>query len=478
MILSHPYLIYRHSENDWPSLRSHIQPLYVVASKDFDNVLDLLIKQEQEKERSFFSALCGSTSPIPDDIKSNMQTLYNSQDYSKLATYLDAFQKDLIHDQRTIEEVLNDLDKYYSIFTFKNDEARIRNFFSHYSIQPNQTIASVFEALSEELQKGKDVETEKQRKVLKQAVDSLQIKFTSGAGKRLGLDYQFTKSDLTQKTIKSKTGMKTLDQWMASVLRGLFGGSTGEIAINGAVTGMLTSTSGLNPDTDVVQYWSAELTRDIKSEKLVDTQEHYEDLKKIEQAINTTGGYVIHYSAKFGEGTDLKVKGDAAYDQRLNELRSMLEDLQAEGYEDFLFTFANTVKGFIADDRWEDVKTSLIQFVAIWMFDDIIPNLRQEMEQNKNVALNFYNIRGKTIVSSELFRYFKEYFDSLTIKGQRPRPTPILITRTSYLFSRADEEAAQKTSDPWQETYNIAMTKTKMGLKLKGHNVIQEILNT
>ena len=272
--------------------------------------------------------------------------------------------------------------------------------------------------------------------------------------------------------------MKTLDQWMASVLRGLFGGSTGEIAINGAVTGMLTSASGLNPDTDVVQYWSAKLTRDIESEKLVDAQEHYEDLKRIEQEINTAGGYVIHYSAKFGEGTDLKVKGDAAYDQRLTELRNMLEDLQAEGYEDFLFTFANTIKGFIADDRWEDVKTSLIQFVAIWMFDDIIPNLRQEMEQNKNIALNFYNIRGKTIVSSELFTYLKEYFNSLTIKGQRPRPTPILITRTSYLFSKADEEAAQKTSDPWQETYNIAMTKAKMGLKLKGNNVIQEILNT
>lgn len=476
-IISHPYLIYKESRSDWPEIESHIQPSYVVAVKEFDNVLDLLINQERTKETTFFKSLCSSSSPIPPSIKGELTNLFNSGRYSEFATYLDAFQKNLVSDKQTVKQALQALDQYYSLFTFKKDEARIRDFFAHYTIKPNQSIAEVFEALAEYLSEGKDIETKGQRQVIQEAVSSLKIKFETGAGKRLGPDYRFSNEDLTTKSIKSKTGMKTLNEWMASVLRGLFGGSTGEVAIDGKVTGMLTSKSGLNPDTDVVQYWSASLTRDIESEGLVAAQEHYEDLAQIEQDIHNSGGFVIHYSAKFGEGTDLKVKGDAGYDQRLKEIRGMLEDLHAHGYEDFLFTFANTVKGFIADDRWEDVKTSLIQFVAIWMFDDIIPDLRSEMTANQNVALNFYNIRGKTIVSSELFQYLKDYFDSLTIEGRRPRPAPITITRSSYVFTDTDRQSVKLAEDPWQKTYDIAMSNMKMGLKLKGNNVIQTILD-
>lgn len=477
-IISHPYLIYKSSQDDWPEIKNHIQPSYTVAVKEFNSVLDLLIQQERKKEKAFFEGLCSAESPIPPSIKEELLNLFNSNKYSQFITYLDAFEKGVIKDKVTVQEALKALDDYYALFTFKNDEKRIRDFFGHYKIQTNQTMASVFEALMDYLQKGKDIQTKNQQQVIQEAIKSLQIKFESGSGKRFGPNYKFSVEDLTNPTFKSKTGMKTLDQWMASVLRGLFGGSTGEIAIGGAVTGMLTSRSGLNPDTDVVQYWSAEFTRDINSEALVAAQEHYEDLAQIEQDIADSGGYVIHYSAKFGEGADLKVKGDAAYDQRLREIRTMLEELQATGYEDFLFTFANTIRGFIAEDCWDDVKVSLIQFVAIWMFDDIIPDLRNEMVANSNVALNFYNIRGRTIVSSELFQYLKDYFNSLTQEGVKPKPAPITITRNSYVFTDADKEAARLSDNRWQKTYDIAMSQAKMGLRLKGNNVIQLILNT
>lgn len=489
-IISHPYLIYKPNtnintnmyteDNDkeaqfYSVVNQHIRPIYYATVNYFQGVLSYLIDQERTKERNFFDTICKSDK-IPATIRTNCDLLFKEGKYSELAEYLDAFKKNLTSDKKTVQEVREELKAYYEQFTFKRDEERIRKFFKQNPPKIDESLDTLFVNLENYLTQTEGTYNEGQKQILQKAVQDLKINFESSGF--LSPHYQFTAPDFTVKNIKTKHGDKTLVEAIASKLRGLFGGKTGEFATGNMVIGMLTRESGKNPDTDVAEYWSKDMEV-IRNLDTIDSKivvKHYEDLQQIEQTLADSGGFAIHYSVKFGESRDIKIKGDANYAQRLEEIKQMLKDMQASGYEDFLFTFANTIKGFVAEDRWEEVKTSLIQFVSIWMFDDIIPNLQDETKQTKNIALNFYNIGGHTIVSSELFIALQNYLRSLLENPGRPRPTLIAFTRNSYVFPKEDIQTALIQDNPWEWVYERAMTGMKMGIKMQQKNVIAEIL--
>ena len=490
-IIEHPYLIYHGATGDkWTTstsdrngrkditkfLNAKLGSQKEVAEGRLIDIITFLYLTELAKEQKMVEAITGPGSAIPDTVKNTLNNLLKTKSYSAFMTYFDAFQKDLIDDKATYEEALDEVKKFYQTFTYKRDNALIHAFFEQYKWEIGKTVEQVFKDLTDFVRNYDKNFTSKQIQILQNTIGKLKNDYKRTKQKP-DLEHIFAAEDFQQTTKTKRDGseetIRSVVEELTSKIIGTFRGKTLEMATAENVVGTITI-QGKNIDTDTIATYTATFERGTKTiediNKKIGLTTEYEDLKKIERQLTENGGYSVHYSVKGGNMSLLKIKENATYEQRLQEIKEMFSKLQINqnNYKEFIFTFANTINGFIADNKWNDVKATLQQFAAIWMFDDIIPDLRKELE-TQPTNLNFYNIQGYTITGSDLFLMLKE-----RLQGQRSKEFIIFTKDTDKKYEEKHPKKAEQSD--WDYIYQSGMNTQRLGLKMYGKNLFDALL--
>ena len=493
-ILSNPYLVFEKNNNsalkNWATSKLNNIQISMQAPLDKNvGILDVLYKDAVAKEKKLFQAILQSD-VINNEVKNNLQYLFDTEQYAQFMTYYDGFRQNLIQTETDIKTVIEEVKKFYQAFTYKKDDALIQKFFKTYN--PNDFLGKTPKDIFQDFKDYVDIHqndlglSNQQKSLLQKAINRVEVSYFSQTI-HLG-DHKFVEEDLISHSKTTTYGGKTktveerpLIETLKRSIVGIFRGKTLENAIGNVVLGDV-KVEGENIETDTVQVLTASVERDTEAEKILSNAEiTYEKIKDLQTQVIDNGGYVIKYSAKAGgETSDIMIKHAGSYLRRIEELRGLLSSVLSDtsSFQNFLFAFANTCTDFIAasPDNWKKVQNVMVQLSVVWMFDDIIPDLETSLDKDKGAAVNFYNIRGYIIPSSVLFQKFKEYL--LYKAGVKTEKQKMYVT-----FNKRGTSISQKdidysdVKDAWETVYERGMKSNTLEIKLKGKNLIDALFN-
>lgn len=483
-IIDHPYLVYSSAHPTFSkkyNIDQYLNNIEIRTPEDsIISILDILYNDAYTKETTFFQKIVDNIT-LSDEIKNQMRSAWEegksgkAYGYSKFMTYYDALRKGLIDTTASMEEAISKVKQFYSNFTYKADDELIHSFFNSYDATnlimqtPNKVFEDFYSYIMKNdkyASKGKDVLDIYAKTIKQWSADYFSQTST------LGEKYIFSEKDLKPSVNNRGKTVDSVYNTLMSSLIGTFRGKTLEVAIGDVVTGALKE-AGKNIETDVYQFLNIDLQRDYGIEKKIEEslEQGYNALKKTENDFIASGGYAIRYSAKAGgENSDIKIKGTASYLYRMEEIKGLFTGLgfNQSQYRNFLFTLANTCQGFIASNRWKQVEQILTQIAVIWMFDDVVPNL--SFDENAGAGLNFYNIRGHIITSSELFLRLKDSLaGTIGADGRK--------TKKFLAFTRKKASFKEDPSMDWDEVYRYYLSANEIGLNMKSKNLIQAIFD-
>lgn len=454
-ILDHPYLVYKNNSE----LMSQISGNLVTALPNLEGPkgkLISIIEAQMQTERA-------KEEKIIDQIQKYLKdTLLNSllkdRNYSQMITLFDAYKKGIIEDCKNLEAALSAIDEFYKNFKYTESIQLIEDFFGKFGDSfLNQNVTSIFDQLNAYIEQ--KYEDSKIQNIYKKSVQILKNSYFKTEG-HLKEDYVFKKGDLMHISLKkSSSDSKTVMEELWNALKGTFGGLPLEVATGGVWTGTLLK-GGKNPDTDAIVIFSKDLNIEREEdEQSLGIQKTYEEMREIEKKIEDC--YIIHYSVKSGGRREVKLKGEASYAKRIEEIKFMFESLNISDDKDFIFTLANTIPDMAADDRFDDIKNSLIQLTTLYMFDDILPSVVEGVKQEtyNTDKLNFYNINGRILTASEIFNILLKTTDG----SNSDIPSIISLTQIPKKIDYKEVKKGKVTPEErWNAVYDAGMNANKI----------------
>lgn len=461
-VIKHPYLVYNSNQDMIDKVEKNItNGLILSGLHDKENktisILQAQINTEREKEKSFVEAIDNffKKNNLFEDNK--LLEDYQIGKYSQMMTLFDAFSQGIVTGQEDLKQALDKINEFYAAFNYNQMEIYIRDCFGDEK-QKEQILQGnteqAFNTITKYLQD--KFNDDKRKNLMEDSITALKSQFY-GKEMHLPKDAAITTKINPKYTNKAKN-KSVFDQFFSDVL-GMLRGLPTEIMVGRGRSTGTTTKKGLNPDTDAVVIFNADLQIQLPEIKQLTIAKTYEKLREVENQLGTDL-YILHSSVKAGSGDTVKIKGEASFSARFEEIKDILHELKITNATDFLFLFANTIPGMAAENRWQDVKKTLLQLSTIYMFDDILPTVTKEITQEtyNTKKINFYDIQGKILVASDIFQAM---LNSIT-KEKAKQIVNIGGPKRSNVNYKQEVANITDVTSRWDKVYKLGMSKTML----------------